>query len=38
MISNIFTSEGRNNNMKLIEVILDDENLNEAIKSNKGVA
>lgn len=24
--------------MKLIEVILDDENLNEAIKSNKGVA
>ena len=41
MISNIFTSEGRNNNMKLIEVILDDENLNEAVrrdKSNKGVA
>lgn len=41
MISNKFTSEGRNNNMKLIEVILNDENLNEAIrrvKSNKGVA
>lgn len=41
MISNIFTSEGRNNNMKLIEVILDDENLNESVrrvKSNKGVA
>lgn len=38
MISIIFTSEGRNNNMKLIEVILDDENLNEAVKSNKGVA
>ena len=41
MVSNIFTSEGRNNNMKLIEVILDDENLNEAVrrvKSNKGVA
>lgn len=41
MISNISTSEGRNNNMKLIEVILDDENLNEAVrrvKSNKGVA
>lgn len=40
MISNIFTSEGRNN-MKSIEVILDDENLNEAVKrvkSNKGVA
>lgn len=40
MISNIFTSEG-SNNMRLIEVILDDENLNEAVKrvkSNKGVA
>ena len=37
MVSNIFTSEGKNN-MKLIEVILDDENLNEAVKSNKGVA
>ena len=35
MISNIFTSEGRNNNMKLIEVILDDENLNEAVKRVK---
>ena len=41
MISNIFTSEWRNNNMRLIEMILGDENLNEAvkrIKSNKGVA
>ena len=41
MVSNIFTSERRNNNMRLIEVILDDENLNEAVKrvkSNKGVA
>lgn len=41
MISNIFTSEGRNNNMGLIEMILDDKNLNEAVKkvkSNKGVA
>ena len=41
MVSNIFTSEGRNNNMRLIEVILEDENLNEAlnrVKSNKGVA
>ena len=38
MISNIFTSEGRNNNIGLIEVILDDENLNEAVKSNKGIA
>ena len=41
MISNIFTSEWRNNNMRLIEVILEDENLNEAlnrVKSNKGVA
>ena len=41
MVSNIFTSEGRNNNMRLIEVILDDENLNEAlkrVKGNKGVA
>ena len=40
MISNIFTSEGRNN-MRLIEVILDDKNLNEAVKRvkrNKGVA
>ena len=40
MVSNIFTSEGRNN-MRLIEVILDDKNLNEAVKrvkSNKGVA
>ena len=40
MISNIFTSEG-SNNMRLIEVILDDESLNEAVKrvkSNKGVA
>ena len=35
MISNIFTSEGRNNNMKLIEVILDDENLNEAVRRVK---
>ena len=41
MISNIFTSEWRNNNMRLIEMILGDENLNEAVKrvkSNKGVA
>ena len=41
MVSNIFTSEGRNNNMRLIEVILDDKNLNEAVKRvkrNKGVA
>lgn len=41
MVSNIFTNERRNNNMRLIEVILDDENLNEAlkrVKSNKGVA
>ena len=41
MISNIFTSEWRNNNMRLIEMILGDENLNEAvkrIKSNKVVA
>lgn len=41
MFSNISTSEGRNNNMRLIEVILDDKNLDEAIrrvKSNKGVA
>ena len=41
MVSNIFTSEWRNNNMRLIEMILGDENLNEAvkrIKSNKGVA
>ena len=41
MISNIFTSEWRNNNMRLIEVILDDKNLNEAVKRvkrNKGVA
>ena len=30
MISNIFTSEWRNNNMRLIEMILGDENLNEA--------
>ena len=40
MISNIFTSEG-SNNMRLIEVILDDKNLNEAVKRvkrNKGVA
>ena len=37
MNSNIFTSEG-SNNMRLIEVILDDESLNEAVKSNKGVA
>ena len=40
MISNISTSEG-SNNMRLIEVILDDESLNEAVKrvkSNKGVA
>ena len=40
MISNIFMSEG-SNNMRLIEVILDDESLNEAVKrvkSNKGVA
>lgn len=40
MNSNIFTSEGCNN-MRLIEVILDDESLNEAVKrvkSNKGVA
>ena len=40
MVSNIFTSEGRNN-MRLIEVILDDKNLNEAVKRvkrNKGVA
>ncbi len=40
MISNIFTSGRRNNNMELIKVILSDENLNEAIKrvkSNKGV-
>lgn len=40
MNSNIFTSEG-GNNMRLIEVILADENLNEAVKrvkSNKGVA
>lgn len=39
MVSNIFTSEGRNN-MRLIEVILDDKNLNEAVKRvkrNKGV-
>ena len=37
MVSNIFTSEGRNNNMRLIEVILEDENLNQAlnrVKSN----
>ena len=41
MVSNICTSEGRNNNMRLIEVILEDEKLNEAlkrVKSNKGVA
>lgn len=41
MISNIFTSEWRNNNMRLIEMILGDENLNEAVKRvkrNKGVA
>lgn len=38
MVSNIFTSERRNSNMRLIEVILDNENLNEAVKSNKGVA
>lgn len=40
MNSNIFTSEG-SNAMRLIEVILDDESLNEAVKrvkSNKGVA
>lgn len=37
MNSNIFTSGG-SNNMRLIEVILDDESLNEAVKSNKGVA
>mgnify|MGYP000231899952 FL=1 len=40
MVSNIFTSEGRNN-MRLIEVILDDKNLNEAVKRvkrNKGIA
>ena len=40
MNSNIFTSEG-SNDMRLIEVILDDESLNEAVKrvkSNKGVA
>ena len=40
MNSNIFTSEG-SNNMRLIEVILDDESLNEAVKrvkSIKGVA
>lgn len=39
IVSNIFTSEGRNN-MRLIEVILDDKNLNEAVKRvkrNKGV-
>ena len=35
MNSNIFTSEG-SNDMRLIEVILDDESLNEAV--NKGVA
>ena len=41
MVSNIFTSEWRNNNMRLIEMILGDENLNEAVKRvkrNKGVA
>ena len=40
MNSNIFTSEG-SNDMRLIEVILDDESLNEAVKrvkSTKGVA
>ena len=40
MVSNIFTSEG-SNDMRLIEVILDDKNLNEAVKRvkrNKGVA
>lgn len=41
MISNKSINEGRNNHMKLIEVILEDENFNETIrrvKSNKGVA
>lgn len=40
MVPNIFTKGRRSNNMKLIEVILRDENLEEAIirvKSNKGV-
>lgn len=41
MVPNKFTNGRRNNNnMKLIKVILSDENLNEAIrrvKSNKGV-
>lgn len=40
MVPNIFTKGRRNSNMKLIEMILSDENLKEAIrrvKSNKGV-
>lgn len=40
MVPDISTKGGRSNNMKLIEVILRDENLEEAIrrvKSNKGV-
>ena len=40
MVPNKFTNGRRNNNMELIQVILSDENLNEAIrrvKSNKGV-
>lgn len=40
MVPNIFTKGRRNSNMKLIELILSDENLKEAIrrvKSNKGV-
>ena len=39
-VPNIFTKGRRSNNMKLIEMILRDENLEEAIKrvkSNKGV-
>ena len=40
MVPNTFTKGRRNNNMKLIELILNEENLKEAIKrvkSNKGV-
>ncbi|MDY5110801.1 MULTISPECIES: hypothetical protein [Faecalicoccus] len=41
MVSMISTNGRRSSNMKLMEVILQDENLEEAIKrvkSNKGVA
>ena len=40
MVPNIFTKGRRNSNMRLIEMILSEENLKEAIrrvKSNKGV-